>query len=57
MPCVDDLERYITKLEGDVNELKEGIRKAIRCIEGLAEQQAMPDDWYQKPLQELMNLV
>lgn len=39
------------------NELRAALIEAIRLIEGLADQQAMPDDWYQAPLARLKHLI
>lgn len=36
---------------------RDALAEAVRVIEGLAEQQAMPDDWYEVPLARLKELV
>jgi hypothetical protein len=55
-----DWEKVCAERDGLVVErdrYRDALAEAVRVIEGLAEQQAMPDDWYEVPLARLKELV
>ena len=61
--CSDDMEIGECEVSDIVYEEEKVLisiallKKAIRCIERLADQQAMPDDFYQTTLQKLKDIL
>ena len=47
------LEQEIERLRSERDELLAACKAAVQAINGLADQQAMPDQWYEKPLAEI----
>lgn len=42
---------------GLVNELRTALQQSLEIIDDLADQQAMPDDWYVKEVKKLRDLL
>lgn len=50
---LSDLQSRLSAAEQSAAALREALTEAVSVIEGLADQQAMPDDFYQEPLERI----
>jgi hypothetical protein len=53
----DHVANETLRLKRRVEELEAALTEACTCMEGLADQQAMDDDWYVEPLARCRKLL
>lgn len=51
--CYEASMCYCDGYEEDLEICHSALQEAIKIIHGLADQQAMPDDWYVEPLERI----
>lgn len=58
MRCTDDecVQCEMRNMLAEISRLRELLVLAAQIIEGLVDQQAMPDDWYKEPLARIRDL-